>query len=259
MPLETAEFFNTLQPDWPLGTDPESQGDDHIRMIKQVIQNTFPAFDSAVLGSSENLSDISVGLTFHPADTENNIPAHWFAGNPTDPDTVASMQVDMPNVDQLNIQPLAALNWYAVTDILYPVGRVLFSSNPANPATYLKFGEWTLRSGYIYGAGEVEDSNGLTVGAAPGQVTGPWTVMGDNITPFTATGKAASAGGHDHDYDKTGTDNGHYGDTGYGGTHSTQKTGMGGEHEHDVSVTVGTGGNPMFHPGWAFYAWERTA
>jgi len=39
MPLETASTIDELNPNWPLGSDPKSQGDDHLRMIKEVMQN----------------------------------------------------------------------------------------------------------------------------------------------------------------------------------------------------------------------------
>jgi hypothetical protein len=40
MPIEAATSNATLNPLWPLGTDPKSGGDDHIRMIKSVLQAT---------------------------------------------------------------------------------------------------------------------------------------------------------------------------------------------------------------------------
>lgn len=42
MALETATYIADLDPANPPGTDPVAQADDHLRMIKQVLQNTFP-------------------------------------------------------------------------------------------------------------------------------------------------------------------------------------------------------------------------
>jgi len=42
MTLEVATYINDLQPVNPPGTDPTSQGDDHLRLIKQVLPNQFP-------------------------------------------------------------------------------------------------------------------------------------------------------------------------------------------------------------------------
>ena len=41
MPVEAATYVADLQPVNPPSTDPRSQGDDHLRLIKQVLQNTF--------------------------------------------------------------------------------------------------------------------------------------------------------------------------------------------------------------------------
>lgn len=38
MPLETGDTIAELNPAWPLGSDPKSQGDDHIRLVKDVMQ-----------------------------------------------------------------------------------------------------------------------------------------------------------------------------------------------------------------------------
>jgi hypothetical protein len=42
MGLETGTTIAALDQIWPLGGDPESQGDDHIRLIKAVLKNIFP-------------------------------------------------------------------------------------------------------------------------------------------------------------------------------------------------------------------------
>jgi hypothetical protein len=42
MSLETATYLADLVPTNPTGSDPRSQGDDHLRLIKQTLQNTLP-------------------------------------------------------------------------------------------------------------------------------------------------------------------------------------------------------------------------
>lgn len=42
MGLETGTYINDLNPANPLGTDPKSQGDDQIRLLKTTVKNTFP-------------------------------------------------------------------------------------------------------------------------------------------------------------------------------------------------------------------------
>jgi hypothetical protein len=45
MPLETSTTIAGLNALWPTGTDPKSEGDDHLRLIKEVLQLTFPNAD----------------------------------------------------------------------------------------------------------------------------------------------------------------------------------------------------------------------
>ena len=44
MPLESGDFIPELNANNPLGNDPKSEGDDHIRLIKRATQGSFPAF-----------------------------------------------------------------------------------------------------------------------------------------------------------------------------------------------------------------------
>ena len=46
MSLESATTIAQLVATNPTPTDPKSQGDDHLRLIKSVLQNSFPAFDA---------------------------------------------------------------------------------------------------------------------------------------------------------------------------------------------------------------------
>ena len=47
MSIEVATYITDLQPVNPPATDPRGQGDDHLRLIKQVLQNTFPTANRA--------------------------------------------------------------------------------------------------------------------------------------------------------------------------------------------------------------------
>lgn len=49
MALELATYLNDLAAANPVGTDPKSQGDDHIRLIKQVLKNSFLNLSGAIL------------------------------------------------------------------------------------------------------------------------------------------------------------------------------------------------------------------
>lgn len=56
MPLETGEFITDLVITNPLGTDPKAQGDDHLRLLKKVLQQSFPAIDAEVLSTPDEIN-----------------------------------------------------------------------------------------------------------------------------------------------------------------------------------------------------------
>lgn len=68
MALETGDFIGDLSPADPPASDPKSQGDDHLRLIKKVVQQSFAGFDGAVMvlgteaqGGSANQFDVTIG------------------------------------------------------------------------------------------------------------------------------------------------------------------------------------------------------
>jgi len=66
MGLESATYISGLNASNPVGaTDPKSQGDDHLRLLKSTILNTFPGITGAVSASHVELSllDGVLGVT----------------------------------------------------------------------------------------------------------------------------------------------------------------------------------------------------
>jgi hypothetical protein len=61
MSLEAAQFIKALVATNPEGTDPESQGDDHLRMIKEVLKTQFSGFTdgTALLMTETNLNRLA--------------------------------------------------------------------------------------------------------------------------------------------------------------------------------------------------------
>lgn len=56
MALEAATLIGDLVPTNPTGNDARSQGDDHIRMLKAVLRNTFPNLGGAVTRTAAQLN-----------------------------------------------------------------------------------------------------------------------------------------------------------------------------------------------------------
>lgn len=113
MGLESATYIHELVPTNPVGaTDPKSQGDDHIRMFKQAVQNTLPNVEGAVQASHTQLDKtikLSAG-TFTP--TASNLSA-----------------------GVANVIPGQAM-WHRVEDIVHVSGLVTFIATTAAIHTF---------------------------------------------------------------------------------------------------------------------------
>lgn len=84
MALESASFPTQLVVTNPTGTDSKSQGDDHLRLIKNVIKTTFPNLNAAVTSTPAQLNAIaSPGVLCFPgmvvlwSGSIANIPLGW--------------------------------------------------------------------------------------------------------------------------------------------------------------------------------------
>src|SRR6478672_8307118 len=62
MPLETASYISDLVATNPASSDPLSQADDHMRLIKLALKNTFPNFTAAALNSTQAQIDAIAAL-----------------------------------------------------------------------------------------------------------------------------------------------------------------------------------------------------
>ncbi len=57
MPLESASYINNLDISNPAATDALAQADDHLRLIKSVLKNTFPNIDGKITATPAQLND----------------------------------------------------------------------------------------------------------------------------------------------------------------------------------------------------------
>ena len=82
MGLEAATYISQLVATNPVGaTDPVSQGDDHIRLLKQTIQNTFPNLNGAVTASPAELNQLDGGQITSLGAGSASAPPYSFAGD----------------------------------------------------------------------------------------------------------------------------------------------------------------------------------
>lgn len=78
MPVENAQYLNTLNPVFPAATDAVAQADDHIRLIKQVLKDTFPNINAAVTATPLQLNNpFPVGGIIMWSGTTASVPNGW--------------------------------------------------------------------------------------------------------------------------------------------------------------------------------------
>jgi microcystin-dependent protein len=82
MALESASFPNQLVAANPSGSDRVHQGDDHIRLIKTVLKNTFPNLTGAVALDQGKINDVyshvvPYGVIAYWYGIEADVPAGW--------------------------------------------------------------------------------------------------------------------------------------------------------------------------------------
>ena len=84
MPLESASFISQLNIANPASTDTVSQADDHLRLIKSVLKNTFPNLDAPVTSTAAQLnSPVPVGVIVMWSGATNAVPSGWALCNGT--------------------------------------------------------------------------------------------------------------------------------------------------------------------------------
>lgn len=97
MGLEAGEFISDLVTNWPLPTDKRREGDDHLRLIKRAVKNTFPNMNGACNVTPQklnnlpnNMSGLVTELRRHVvpmraivafSGTEEQVPAGWVLCN----------------------------------------------------------------------------------------------------------------------------------------------------------------------------------
>ena len=106
MPIENASVISDLNPSWPTGNDPKSGGDDHIRMLKVVMQALYP-IGSVVMNTTGANPSTYIGGTWEAyspgralvgvgtSDTANAMV--WAAGQQSGLETHRLTEAEIPN------------------------------------------------------------------------------------------------------------------------------------------------------------------
>lgn len=135
MALETGTFISDLVPTNPVGSDPLAFADDHLRLLKGTIKNTFPNISGAVTKTHTEINtavDQAGAALARAGGTMTG--AITLAGNASS---------DLHAVPRQQVVSLV--------QAMYPVGSIYINAGvTTNPATLLGFGTWV-----AFGAGRV--------------------------------------------------------------------------------------------------------
>ena len=278
MPLESATYINQLNADWPIGkSDMVSGGDDQIRMLKSVLQNTLPNASAAFTGTPEQINNITLNTPWQDNSGTAGALSYFELTDPAKADgTTAALEVATPTTDQYNQTPGLAVTWQAIMDKVYPVGCYFTSeTDNRNPADILGFGTWEARAGAIYGVGTVTDRNTTdadgnpitpaTAEILPGAVAGRLFLATANMLAVDIAAQSDAIPDHQHDFTYTNYGNMDADASGSGAAGDAQshtsQTAMGGGIPEGITTHVkfGEASEPLFSPGWGVYCWARTA
>ncbi|MGL5016406.1 MAG: phage baseplate protein [Bacteroidales bacterium] len=175
MTVETnARFINQLNDSFPRNKDLIKEGDDHIRLVKNVLKNTFPGFTSSTTMTSEKLNKIDAALSFEGTTAQFNSDAKFATDKRLDMNGNRITNLKDPAEDTDAVSLKFVKN--SVGGVAWPIGSIYTTTSNADPAVTMGFGKWKKIPGrFIIGAGAGTDANGIVKSFAEGAEGGEYT------------------------------------------------------------------------------------
>jgi hypothetical protein len=177
MGLETGTYVNDLNTANPTSTDPKSQGDDHLRLIKSVLKNTFVGFTGLIVGTGveaqgATVNDYTVTLSPAPAAYTANF---FVAFKPTHANTgAATLQVGA-----LGTKALVAVDGQALITGDITVGEMVVAWYDGTQFYLVSANDRSHRGGDTYAG--THDYSSVTA------IRVPTKAQGDNSTNAAST------------------------------------------------------------------------
>lgn len=292
MTVEKAGFVSELNTSWPLSGDLINQGDDHIRLIKTTLTNTFSGFNQKVNMDAQTLNRMYEHIKVD-ADSVSINKTLYFDGsgktinfNKTSIDTNKNVVtgVPLPRAGDAGLDDAVSRRYLERNGGMvasWPVGSIYISATATNPADLFGFGTWQqfapgrVLVGYGVGNDGTDSINYNTVLAQGGKYYHTLTSgeMPAHSHPHDIGGRALSNGAHYHRFMG---DDGleafnfkesyiNYDARSHGGNGGIYRTTTDGAHEHSLQITGGvqtTGGNQKHNniqPYIVVYMFRRTA
>lgn len=198
-----ANYISDFNKAYPRNRDLIKEGDDHIRLIKSVMQNTFPGMDGAVTASTEKLNKLDSTFSYEEETLKINNNIKLKSGLTVDVADAVISNVGDP------VEPTDAVNLQTIQgSIMWPVGSIFMTVDSRNPKAILGFGTWEkfAQGRVIIGTGTTTDSNNETRTVVNEAKGGAYFVkLTDKNTPAHSHGvgtiKMEDSGAHDHTVD----------------------------------------------------------
>lgn len=147
----TAVVVNDLNPQYPFPGDYISEGDDHLKLIKQVLKNTFPTSNTPMTTEFSVLNQIPSYMSF-ATETVNGAEVPIIDLQDV---KIKNGVAGTSNNDFVILQQVKDLITTA-TKAMYPVGCYWMTDSNVNPADVFGFGTWTRVTAMLMGAGVVQ-------------------------------------------------------------------------------------------------------
>lgn len=202
MTVETnAQFINDLNKSYPTNRDLIKEGDDHIRLVKSVLQNTFPGMNKAVVPDADKLNKLDVTLTYSEETLNINNNIALKEGKTADFGGATLTGVGDPEepTDAVNLQSLQG-------SLMWPIGSIFLTVDSRNPSEIFGFGTWEKFAAgrVIVGTGTTTDASNVTRTVVNEAKGGNYTVTltEDNTPPhahpLSDAGQTQNDGVHAH-------------------------------------------------------------
>ena len=241
MGLETGTYIDSLNTSNPGATDSVAQGDDHLRLIKSTIKNTFPNITGAMTATHTELNLLD-GVTANTTEL-NYVDVATLGTAEASKAVTVDASKDSTGIRNLTVSGTITIGSNTATTLqaVYPVGSIYINAAVStNPATLLGFGTWA-----AFGAGRVivglnsSDSDFDTAQETGGAKT--HTLSVSEIPSHTHTSSLRGNGEDELQSIPSASDN-----TDPSLTMTTNATGGGGAHNN-------------LQPYIVAYMWRRTA
>lgn len=156
MTVETAFFIKDLNEAYPRSRDLINEGDDHIRLIKSTVKNTFPGIDKAVTYSADSLNNLNTITEASASELKVKSNLTVSSGKVVNLGGGAVKGVGTP-VDDTDAVNLGFLK----TSATWPINSIYMTIDTRNPNAILGFGTWeaVAQGRVIIGSGTTTDTN----------------------------------------------------------------------------------------------------